>query len=143
MLEQRLGAEGLSLRAYFVFACLAEQDGLSQQQVCERAQVDRSDMVRLIDELERNGLVTRSRDLVDRRRNLLSLTSSGRKALRRADRILCDVTDEVFAALSDDQRAELHRLTLIALGQEPSIAGVKRSGAARSGRTLHAAGRAS
>jgi DNA-binding MarR family transcriptional regulator len=68
MLEQRLGAEGLSLRAYSVFACLAEQDGLSQQQVCERAQVDRSDMVRLIDELERNGLVTRSRDRVDRRR---------------------------------------------------------------------------
>jgi hypothetical protein len=59
------------------------------------------------------------------------------------DRILCDVTDEVFAALSDNQRAELHRLTLIALRQEPSIAGVKRGGAARRGRTRAAAGRTS
>lgn len=144
VLEQRLGTEGLSLRAYFVFACLAEEEGLSQQQVCDRAQVDRSDMVRLIDELERKDLVLRRRDVVDRRRNLLSLTRGGRKALRRADRILSEVTDEVFAALSANECRELHRLTLIALGQEPSIAAGKRRVPARSGHSVvHSAQRTS
>jgi DNA-binding MarR family transcriptional regulator len=121
-LEARLADEDQSLRTYYVLTSLFEHDNLSQQEVCDRIELDRSDMVRLIDDLEARGLVVRTRDTRDRRRYRLSLTTEGRRALSRCDKILDDVTNDVFSALSPDERRTLHRLTLRALGQPEAIA---------------------
>lgn len=121
-LEARLADEDQSLRTYYVLVTLAEHGPLSQQQVCDRMDIDRSDMVRLIDDLEARGHVERTRDLNDRRRYQLTLTPRGKKALSRCDTILAAVTDDVFAALSPDERRTLHQLTLRALGQPPELA---------------------
>ena len=61
-------------RTYYVLATLAEYGELSQQQVCDRIEMDRSDMVRLIDDLEARGNVIRGRDPHDRRRYRLTLS---------------------------------------------------------------------
>lgn len=98
---------------------------MKQQQVCDRIEMDHSDMVRLIDDLEARGHVVRTRDPRDRRRYLLPVTPSGRKALSRCDAILAEVTDEVFSALSPDERRSLHRLVLRALGQPEEIADLR------------------
>ena len=115
-LEARLAEEGQSLRTYYVMVSLAEHGQLSQQQVCDMIDIDRSDMVRLIDDLEGRKHVRRSRDPDDRRRYQLTLTSHGHKALRRCDEILGAVTDDVFSALTADERRTFHQLTLRALG---------------------------
>ena len=121
-LEARLAEEGQSLRTYYVLVSLAEHGQLSQQQVCDMTDIDRSDMVRLIDDLEDRKHVRRTRDPDDRRRYRLTLTAQGHKVLRRCDAILAAVTDEVFSALTADQRRTFHRLTLQALGHPPEIA---------------------
>ncbi len=121
-LETALAAEGLSLRAHFVLVCLEEYGEMSQQQACDRLQVDRSDMVALVDSLERRGEVVRRRDTTDRRRYRLSVTPAGRRAVRRTEEVIAAVTGEVFAALSESERRTLHRLTLRALGEPPEIA---------------------
>lgn len=121
-IEVRLAEEEQSLRTYYVLVSLAEHGKLSQQQVCDSIGIDRSDMVRLIDDLEGRGHVERSHHPTDRRRHLLTITPRGHRALRRCDAILTDVTDDVFAALSPDERRNLHRLTLRALGQPEEIA---------------------
>jgi DNA-binding MarR family transcriptional regulator len=121
-LEARLGVEGQSLRTYYVLVALAEFGSLSQQDVCDRIAVDRSDMVRLVDDLETRGQVKRTRDARDRRRHQLTLTAQGRRARARCDAILAEVTAEVFSALAPDERRTLHRLTLRALRQAEEIA---------------------
>jgi MarR family transcriptional regulator, lower aerobic nicotinate degradation pathway regulator len=106
-----------TLSTYYVLATLFEYGELSQQQVCDRIDMDRSDMVRLIDDLEGRGHVVRARDSQDRRRYRLNLTRGGRTALRRCEEILAAATDDVFAHLSADERRVLHQLTVRALGE--------------------------
>jgi DNA-binding MarR family transcriptional regulator len=120
-LEARLANEDQSLRTYYVLVTLSEHGPLSQQQVCDRIDIDRSDMVRLIDDLEGRGHVKRTRDLHDRRRYQLTLTPRGKEALGRCDSILAAVTDDVLAALSPDERRTFHWLTLRALGYPAEI----------------------
>ena len=121
LITARLDAIDESLRTYYVLATLDEHGELSQQQVCDRIDIDRSDMVRLIDDLETRRHVVRTRDPRDRRRHRLTLTASGKKALRRCEALLAEATNDVFANLSDDDRNTLHRLVLRALGHADDV----------------------
>jgi DNA-binding MarR family transcriptional regulator len=121
-LDVALSQEGLSLRTHQILGCLVEFGQVSQQQVCDAIAVDRSDMVRLLDQLEDLGQVVRDRDPADRRRHLLTLTPTGRSALARGERVIARVTDEVLSNLSGAERRTLHRLALRALGEPPDLA---------------------
>lgn len=116
-IDAALVAEGLSLRAHHVLACLAEAGTASQQQVADEITMDRSDLVKLLDRLEEGGQISRGRDPDDRRRHLLSLTPSGRRMLRRAEDVVARVTDELLSSLTEEERMHLHTLTLRALGE--------------------------
>jgi MarR family transcriptional regulator, temperature-dependent positive regulator of motility len=70
--------------------------------------------------LEAGRLAVRRRDPTDRRRHIVELTEEGHRAVERADRALESVENEVLAALSSDERAELRRLLALALATEPS-----------------------
>jgi MarR family transcriptional regulator, lower aerobic nicotinate degradation pathway regulator len=120
--DAALGAEGLSLRSVLVLACLSEDGELSQQQVADRGGIDRSDMVKLIDQLEALGMVLRRPDPLDRRRHVLSLTAKGQRASRQSEQIVQQVTGRVLSRLTTDERHTLHRLTLRALGEPEDTA---------------------
>jgi DNA-binding MarR family transcriptional regulator len=64
-------------------------------------------MSRLIDALERDGLVRRSPDRADARGVLVSITAAGRAALRARHRAPALARD--LAALSEDERAVVAR----------------------------------
>src|SRR4051794_38805486 len=53
---------GTSLRDHWVLTYLAERTEISQQEMANAMEIDRSEIVRLIDGLENAGLVTRTRD---------------------------------------------------------------------------------
>lgn len=120
--DTALHEKGLSVRVYFVLACLAEYGEMFQQQVADRIAVDRSDLVKLIDQLEECKQVVRRPDTSDRRRHVLSLTPKGKRDLQRSERIIEHVTREVLSRLTLDERRTLHRLTLQALGEHTGIA---------------------
>lgn len=110
MIAPRLAERGLHLHQYAVLACIAEFAPLSQQQVCERLGVDRADMVTVVDYLQAQELVSRTRDAADRRRYILAVTPRGRDKLAEADEIVAEVTGEFFAALTADEVATLTSL---------------------------------
>lgn len=83
---------------------------IGQKELGERLGLDPSDVVGLVDTLERAGYLLRERDRSDRRRNVLHLTPSGRTAVDRLNQIAEDVDDALFAGLSADERATLDRL---------------------------------
>jgi DNA-binding MarR family transcriptional regulator len=66
--------------------------------------------VLLLNELEDLGYIERRRDPADRRRHVVELTDAGRVALERAERAQEGLGDELFAALSDEERATLRSL---------------------------------
>lgn len=121
-LERALSDEGFTLRMHWILACLKQEGELTQRQVCDVLAVDRSDMVRLIDGLEKRGLVVRKKDAKDRRKHLLSLTEDGEQAWARTQELVELATDRLFADLTTKERRTLHRLVLRALGQPKKFA---------------------
>lgn len=57
---------------------LAEQDGITQKNLAHRAEKDQTNITRILDQLERKGLVQRRPNAVDRRSFLTFITDKGR-----------------------------------------------------------------
>ena len=83
---------------------------VSQKRVSDQIGHDPSDIVAVVDILERAGFVARKRDPDDRRRYSLSLTPAGRNALARLDVIALEVQNAILAPLDPPERATFERL---------------------------------
>ena len=69
-----------------------------------------SSYVVFLNELEAAQFSIRRRDPDDRRRHIVEITASGRRALERADRARETLEDEVLKALSAEERRTVRRL---------------------------------
>ena len=76
-LEAALGEHGLLLGHEAVLSALDDFGPLSQQQLADSLDFDKSHLVSRIDDLVGRGLVTRTQDPADRRRNQVTLTAAG------------------------------------------------------------------
>ena len=85
--EKILKLAGLSHTRYNVLRILrgAGEGGLCCREVAERMITRDPDITRLVDRLERRGLLARSRDRHDRRMITLRITEAGRKILKDLD----------------------------------------------------------
>jgi DNA-binding MarR family transcriptional regulator len=77
-------------------------------------ETDPSILVTLLNPLEADGLLSRRRDPLDRRRHLVSLTARGERRLAAAARAQREAEEELFAGLDEEQREQL-RVLLVAL----------------------------
>jgi DNA-binding MarR family transcriptional regulator len=80
-LEAVLDEHDLVLIHHGVLAALSDLGPRSQQQLADALDVDKSHLVARIDDLQRRGLVTRTQDPADRRRNRIALTAAGRRLI--------------------------------------------------------------
>jgi DNA-binding MarR family transcriptional regulator len=101
---------GLSPMLFGVLATIEAQPGIGQGEIADALGADRSTMVRLVDQLERRGLVRRESRPDDRRTVVPTLTPAGRTALAAANpQVLA--SEELFAGgLSADERRTLAEL---------------------------------
>jgi DNA-binding MarR family transcriptional regulator len=85
--EDILKLAGISHTQYNVLRILrgAGEQGLCCREVAERMITRDPDITRLVDRLERRGLLTRSRDSKDRRVITVRITAAGRKVLKDLD----------------------------------------------------------
>lgn len=109
---QRLVSEGFTSAGargyhYRVLAALREFGPASQAELGRRCRMDRSDVVTAVTELEKEGFVERGADPADRRRNTVAITAAGTRQLRRLDRALDQVQQELLAPLSASERQTL------------------------------------
>jgi DNA-binding MarR family transcriptional regulator len=86
-----------------------------QQQLCEYLWMDPNNCVLLLNELEERGYLERRRDPTDRRRHVVDLTDAGLLALEQAERAQESIGEQLFAGLSDEERATLRSLLSRAL----------------------------
>jgi DNA-binding MarR family transcriptional regulator len=102
--------DGVRRQHFTVLTSLAEQGSASQAELGRRLSIDRSDLHALLAELERDGLVARTRDDRDLRRNVVTLTRPGRAALARLDKQIDAAQEALLEPLSTSERRELRRL---------------------------------
>ena len=118
--EPWVAEAGLRPPSYGVMSYVARLEPVSQKQISDLMGVDPSDMVSVIDILERAGFIARDRDADDRRRYSLNLTTAGRNALRRLDRIAA--AGERGASCSPHRARPHHvRLPTGAIDESPQL----------------------
>src|SRR3954468_22159311 len=113
-LEARLmGAHGLTLSDYDVLVQLARapEHKLRNIELAKAVVLTRSGVTRLVDGLERDGLVARASCPDDKRGTLIKLTDEGARRLREAaETHLEGVRELFFAKIGDRGRAQMDEL---------------------------------
>jgi DNA-binding MarR family transcriptional regulator len=93
---------------------LASLDGaggsLSQTEIAERLLTKPSSITSLIDTLERRALVLRQRDAHDRRRQLVTITAAGARAVRQFVPETVAIQTAVMTGLNERERGQLTRM---------------------------------
>lgn len=101
-----LGPLGIGTREWAALICLDDRP-LSQIELGERSGIDRTTLVAVLDRLEDRGMVQRSPDRDDRRRNVIRITASGRDLRTRAAAVVDECERQFLAPL---KTADAHRL---------------------------------
>jgi DNA-binding MarR family transcriptional regulator len=109
IVETMAAADGHAYH-FAILAALDEFGPDSQVRIGRRCGIDQSDMHAMLNELTEQRHVARTPHPGDRRRNLITLTDTGRRRLEELDTRLTRVQHDVLNALSATERD-----TLIAL----------------------------
>lgn len=110
LIGDRLAALGARGYHYRLLATLDESGPASQATLGRRTGIHVSDIVAAVNELAERAFVERSPDPADRRRNIITITPAGRRHLRRLDRQVTRIQEELLAPLTPDERVQLTRL---------------------------------
>ena len=108
--ESVLAPLGLRPRHLVTLTVLREGAGCSQQELASMLEMDGTNIVGLLNELEADDLIVRRRSPQDRRRHVVELTEAGIKRLAMAEFALAAAEDDVLGALDRRQRETLHAL---------------------------------
>jgi len=98
----------VNARGYHVrlLATLEESGPASQADLGRRTGIHFSDIVAALNELAELGLIERAPDPDDRRRNVVTVTTAGRRHLRRLEKQVARIQDELLAPLSPAEREQ-------------------------------------
>ncbi len=95
----RLAGLEITIEQWSVLYHLWKQDGLSQQELCNRTFRDKPSITRLIDNLEKQKLVKRMPSKEDRRINLVCLTESAKLLQDKTIELANQTMDEALVGV--------------------------------------------
>ena len=107
-LGRSLTESGLRWSDYAVLHHLELQGPVAQRELAAALRIQPSNIVALLDELQRRGLLKRSSDPADRRRHRVELTPRGHAVLVRATKAARAAEADLLAPLSASERGEFH-----------------------------------
>ncbi|WP_436790784.1 MarR family winged helix-turn-helix transcriptional regulator [Yinghuangia sp. YIM S10712] len=108
LFDEVLRQSGLESRHFSVLLALRRLGPASQRRLIDSLGVEKSAMVRILDELERQGLAERRPDPRDRRAHAVHLTDGGRERLADAEELAAGA--QPFGALTASERRQLATL---------------------------------
>ena len=104
----RIVSTEISTVQYSVLVVLDRNGGaMSQRELCDAVDLDRSTIADLVARMERRGLVVRSSDPEDRRRKRVGLTDFGRAERWRLQPLVDRVEHALTGTLTDGSREAL------------------------------------
>src|SRR4051812_42706013 len=115
--QDPLAGLGLSGRQYMVLAILSSDAPSSQLELARLCGLLPAQIVPVVDELERRGLVERQRDENDRRRSVVRTTPRGVQLLAQADELARSIEDALFGGLDPGVREQFANTMRTALAR--------------------------
>jgi DNA-binding MarR family transcriptional regulator len=91
----------VTIEQWSVLYHLWKEDGLSQQELCDRTFRDKPSITRLLDNLEKLKLVKRKASKHDRRKNLIELTDAARQLQEMTMEVANQTLNEALAGVSN------------------------------------------
>ena len=109
--NRHLSDHNLTISQFGVLEAVYHLGPLSQRQLADKILRSSGNLTMVIDNLERDGLVRRDRDELDRRIMRISLTDEGRALIEQVLPRHVQGIREVFSAMHPDELAQLSVLT--------------------------------
>jgi len=106
-LENRVKPYDLTAEQFQVLKSLGEENGSTQNRLCEMVMKSPANMTRILDRLEKKGCIERLANPDDRRSTLVRLTSAGEELLRLVKLELHDLEAEITDGLGRRQVQEI------------------------------------
>lgn len=110
LIDRRLQPLGLSRAQWSVLAILANHEGVSQSQISQELEIEKSTAGRLIDQVEKSGWIERRPIPGDRRLWSIHLTDQARPLLVEIERVVLHAREEMLRGLSEEQQNTLNDL---------------------------------
>src|SRR3954469_2785247 len=86
---------------------LRDRGELTQQSLCGQLHLDPTNLVAILNDLERRGYATRRRDPDDRRRHLVEVSKKGLAVIDKVSQVMDEVEEDLLADLEPTEREEL------------------------------------
>ena len=104
-LQKKFNMAGLNItiEQWSVLYHLWKQEGISQQELCNATFRDKPSITRLVDNLEKSGLVKRVASVHDRRINLIYLTKQAQKLQEEAMQLAEDTLNEALETVPPEK----------------------------------------
>jgi len=111
-IAQAVNPQGVTMQQYNVLRILrgAGREGLATLAIADRLVEQTPGITRLVDELEKRGLLARQRCAEDRRRVLCFLTKEGLKLVNTFDKPVAERGESCLAALTQKEQRTLIKL---------------------------------
>jgi DNA-binding MarR family transcriptional regulator len=100
---------------YSILVTLDQMGALSQRELCDQVDLDRSTIADMVSRMERRGLIERCRDPADARRKHVTLTELGLHERVRLRPFVAEVERELTGTLDRADRDALRRGLLLLL----------------------------
>jgi MarR family transcriptional regulator, lower aerobic nicotinate degradation pathway regulator len=105
---------GLKPRQLRLLVLVDRAPGLNQRELARQLEVDAGNLIAILDGLEADGLLLRTRDEADRRQRLVSLIPKGQQVLAAAHAATEAVEAQVFAGVPASRQDDFYCLALAA-----------------------------
>jgi DNA-binding MarR family transcriptional regulator len=109
-LEASLRTSGMTITQWRALGVILHQPGATHSDLMRHLEIEAPSVTSLVDGMERNGWVKRTRSTADARVKRLSLTSRGRSMIEAAGEAMGPIEERMAATLSEDERVTLKRL---------------------------------
>jgi DNA-binding MarR family transcriptional regulator len=94
---------GITPHIWRVLAALADQDGHSVGELADITVIERSNLSRIVDDMEQAGLIERRQRVGDKRLTLVYVTPKGRRVFEQALPIALDVYGRALDGFAPDE----------------------------------------
>jgi DNA-binding MarR family transcriptional regulator len=109
LIDRRLQPFGLTRAQWAILAMLARRDGLSQSELADELEIEKSTVGRLIDHVEASGWIERRPIPTDRRLWRVYLTQRAKPMIGAVMDVILATRAEMLRGLSTEQQEQLGR----------------------------------
>ena len=120
--DRRLASLGLAAGQLPVLTALMAHDVLSQKTLTERAGIEQPTMAATLNRMERDGIIERQPDLIDKRSVLFSLSAATRAKVTKIKRVIESINIDALRDVPSDRREDFtNNLKLVIASLEKEI----------------------